>query len=446
MKLFQALRLETPVRLALVGAGGKTTAMFQIARELGGMVLVSSSTHLGDFQLNLADKHFIVEGDPQIVELEKEFISGVNLVIGPLGVDGRAAGLDVKALEKLHKIADQKGIPLLIEADGSRQRPLKAPAEHEPAIPRFVTTVVVVAGSSGVGRPLEDEHVHRPERFGKLSGLEIGDKITPQALVKVLTHQQGGLKNIPMQACKLLLVNQVKIPEQEAQVQSMAIDLLKAFQIVVAADLGTELDKSQVSAVYQPVAGVVLAAGGSTRLGEPKQLLDWKGQPFVRNITQTALEAGLSPVVVVTGANAEKVKNVISDLPISIVNNPDWKMGQSTSVKTGLYALPATTGAVIFMVVDKPQVPATLLRALIDTHASSMAPIVAPQVKGQRANPVLFDHSTFQDFESIEGDVGGRAIFSSYAVKWIPWLDSSLEIDVDTLADYERLIESESPN
>ncbi|MBW8011874.1 MAG: putative selenium-dependent hydroxylase accessory protein YqeC [Chloroflexi bacterium] len=444
MELIQALRLGPQARLALVGAGGKTTALFQIARELGGKVLVSASTHLAKFQFSLADKHFIIERHSQIAGLVQEIIPGVNLIIGSVGEDGRAGGLDAKSLDKLHKLAAENNWPLLIEADGSRQRPLKAPAEHEPAIPDFVTTVVVVAGLSGLGMPLGDEHVHRPKRFAQLAGLSLGEKITSQVLVKVLSHKQGGLKNIPAQTRKLLLMNQVNTPEKESHIQNLAGDLLKVYEVVVAADLGTDLEKRGVVAVYQPVAGVVLAGGGSTRLGEPKQLLDWKGQPFVRHIAQIALEAGLSPVVVVTGAHANKVNEVLSDLPITITNNPIWQQGQSTSVKTGLRSLPAETGAVIFIVVDKPQIPVTLLRALISTHANTMAPIVAPQVNGQRANPVLFDRITFQDLENINGDVGGRAIFPNYRVTWVPWLDSSLEIDVNTLSDYHRLIDSES--
>jgi molybdenum cofactor cytidylyltransferase len=105
-----------------------------------------------------------------------------------------------------------------------------------------------------------------------------------------------------------------------------------------------------------------------------------------------------------------------------------------------LKALPRNVGSALFMVVDQPQLPVMLIEALVAAHASSLAPITAPMVDDHRANPVLFDRSTFTDFAELEGDVGGRAIFSRHKVSWLPWLDSSLAIDVDTPEDYSRLL------
>jgi molybdenum cofactor cytidylyltransferase len=130
----------------------------------------------------------------------------------------------------------------------------------------------------------------------------------------------------------------------------------------------------------------------------------------------------------------------LGDLPVTVVRNADWQQGQSSSVKAGLAALPEQVGAAVFMVVDQPQLPAALIEALVAEHARSLAPIVATQVDGNRSNPVLFDRDTFQGFASIEGDTGGRALFARHRVSWVQWLDSSLAIDVDTLEDYNRLL------
>jgi molybdenum cofactor cytidylyltransferase len=81
-----------------------------------------------------------------------------------------------------------------------------------------------------------------------------------------------------------------------------------------------------------------------------------------------------------------------------------------------------------------------LLRSLVDLHASTLAPLAAPMVDGRRANPVLFDRRTFPDLLALEGDTGGRSLFSKYQPVWLPWLDSSLVLDVDTQEDYERLL------
>jgi len=128
------------------------------------------------------------------------------------------------------------------------------------------------------------------------------------------------------------------------------------------------------------------------------------------------------------------------------VRNENWALGQSSSVKAGLAALPAWVGAVIFLVVDQPQLPISLIEELVAEHSRSLAPIVAPLVDDHRTNPVLFDCSTFPDFAALKGDVGGRAIFSRYKVSWLPWLDFSLAIDVDTPEDYLSLLNSSEPS
>ncbi len=80
-----------------------------------------------------------------------------------------------------------------------------------------------------------------------------------------------------------------------------------------------------VFSVRSKVAGVILAAGGSQRLGRPKQLLDWQGQPFIAKVAQNASDAGLTPLIVVTGAESEAVKAVLTGLPVTVVHNPDWQ-------------------------------------------------------------------------------------------------------------------------
>ena len=160
----------------------------------------------------------------------------------------------------------------------------------------------------------------------------------------------------------------------------------------------------------------------------------------MRRVTETALEAGLDPVRVVIGAQHAEVAKEIEDLPVEIVHNEDWQSGQSSSVRAAMNGMPRDVGAAAFLVVDQPQLGSALVKALIAEHSRSLAAIVSPQVDGQRSNPVLFDRRTFADFERLSGDKGGRALFSRYRVSWVPWLDTSLALDVDTLEDYQRLL------
>ena len=111
--------------------------------------------------------------------------------------EDRTRPVEAGVLNGLSELCQRQSIPLLIEADGSRQKPLKAWAEHEPPIPDFVDLVVHVAGLSGLGKTLNEENVHRPKIFAELGGLKIGETITKTELIKVMTHPKGGLKNIP---------------------------------------------------------------------------------------------------------------------------------------------------------------------------------------------------------------------------------------------------------
>ncbi|RIK26246.1 MAG: putative selenium-dependent hydroxylase accessory protein YqeC [Anaerolineae bacterium] len=199
MQLQRALRLhsdfgtERKDAVAFVGAGGKTTAMFRLARELAApSVIVAATTHLGAWQIPLADRHVIAESAGEI----REIPAGVTLVTGRVEGD-RTQSVSASALFWLREEAQSRGIPLLIEADGARQKPLKAPAAHEPPIPDFAETVVLVAGLSGLGKPITEESVFRAEKFRELSGAAEGESVTPEILRRVLTHPEGGLKNIP---------------------------------------------------------------------------------------------------------------------------------------------------------------------------------------------------------------------------------------------------------
>jgi molybdenum cofactor cytidylyltransferase len=178
-------------------------------------------------------------------------------------------------------------------------------------------------------------------------------------------------------------------------------------------------------------------------MGQPKPLLQWRGKPFIWHVARTALDAGLAPVVIVTGARADDVQLALADLPVEVSHNPDWEAGQSTSVRAGLQSLPPDTRAAVFFLADQPHVPTALVRALVEQYTQTPSPIVAPFVGDRHGNPVLFDRSLFPDLMSLQGDAGGRQVLSRYPIAYVPWNDPNLLLDVDTLEDYERLLKSE---
>ncbi|MBE0671254.1 MAG: putative selenium-dependent hydroxylase accessory protein YqeC, partial [Anaerolineales bacterium] len=317
---------------------------------------------------------------------------------------------------------------------------LKAPAEHEPPIPEFSEVAIVAAGLSAIGKPLTEEFVHRPEIFSRLSNLEIGQTITPKEIVTFLTHPEGGQKNIPPNARRIAFLNQADTPELQSIGGDMARELQNHFDSAVVGSLQQNSFRT-----IEQTAGIILAAGQATRYGFPKQLLEWKSKPFVRCVAETALQAGLWPVVVITGFYSTEVESCLKDLPVEMIHNPEYLQGQSTSIKTGVAALPQKVGSTLFLLADQPQIPTDVIRALMETHTKELDPIIAPLVlEERRANPVLFDRVTFPDLMQLTGDIGGRAIFSKYKVEYIPWHDDILLLDIDKPEDYQKLIDIEN--
>jgi len=441
--LVDALGLPAGCRVAVVGAGGKTSLLFHLARALDGPVLVSNTAHLAVEQTAYADR-VIHAARPEDLPDESIPLPGVTLITGPAGQRGRTSGLEGETLDGLLRVADSWGAPLLIEADGSRGRPLKAPAEWEPPIPAFVDAVIVVAGLSGLGKALTEEWVYRPEEFAALAEMPADAQIDTGALVKVLRHAQGGLKNIPAGAVRIALLNQADTDDLRAQAEQSAGGLLGAYRRVVAASLrgaGADGAEAEIHAVYQATAGIVLAAGAAQRMGQPKQLLAWQGEPLVRRQARIALEAGLDPVIVITGAYADQVAGALAGLKLRVVNNSEWAAGQSTSLRAGLAGVGKDSGSAVFLLADQPFVDAEVIRRLVAEHARTLAAIIAPLVGGRRANPVLFDRRTFGDLAELEGDSGGRQVMGKWGVHLVEWEDARLLVDVDDMEDYLRALE-----
>ena len=435
MDLNHRFRLGINSKIALVGSGGKTTLMFQLARDFGTRVICTTTTHLAMDQLDSADRHWVLSNPGDLPDPAEDLEGKVLLFTGPQVEEGRVGSPSPDLIKALMVMADAWNCPMIIEADGARKLPLKAPAEHEPAIPEFATAVITVIGLSGLGKPLSEEWVHRPEIYSSLVGVPQGTRLESEHLVKALLSDQGGLKNVPADARKILLINQIDSFPNWKTFYSHLDTLLEKYSAVAF----SVLEDQMLLEVHERIAGIVLAAGGSSRFGEPKQLLDWFGEPLVKYIAEKVRAAGCEPVVVITGADHDSVSRALAEIPVEVVCNTSWQVGQSSSVRTAVQALSNDVGAAIFHLVDQPLIPVELIRALRKKHAKQPASIIMPVIDGKPANPVLFDRRVFGDLETLEGDVGGRAIFDQYKPTTIPWDEPNSQLDVDTPEDYQRI-------
>jgi len=189
------------------------------------------------------------------------------------------------------------------------------------------------------------------------------------------------------------------------------------------------------------IAGLVLAAGASTRMGQPKLLLTYQGVPLLQRAVDAATQGGCDEVIVVVGANREQYAQQLAQTTARIVFNPNYAEGLSTSIRAGIEALSEDVGAAVLLVADQPFIDGEVVRQLIETYRTSGKRIVACQYEGVRGVPTLFDRALFIELLVLEGDRGARAVLETYprhvATVEIP---SSSARDIDTPTDAKGLL------
>ena len=189
-----------------------------------------------------------------------------------------------------------------------------------------------------------------------------------------------------------------------------------------------------------PVAGIVLAAGASTRMGRNKLFFRLEGETILRRAAGRATATGLDPVILVLGYEADRARQEVAGLSCRTVVNPDYERGINLSLRTGIAALPAETRAVVVMLADMPFVTTSMLATLVERYRSSRAPLVISDYAGVNAPPMLYDRSLFPELQAMEGEGCGRQVIRRHrrdAVA-VPWPAAALT-DLDVPDDYERV-------
>lgn len=444
MKFSRALKINPGEVVALVGAGGKTTAMFLLANELATSmrVLTTTSTRIFAAQTKHSPVHVTFDPRQQTIadllpQLDRSIAAyGQVLLTGPPDPDGdKVSGVSPDTIDIL---AGSGRFDVIInEADGARMLPLKAPAAHEPVIPLCTTLVIPTAGLDVVAQPLGDDTVHRAELISQLTGTALGQPVTPDTVARLLCHPEGGLKKVPAQARVVPLLNKVdeKLGRDGLKgARDIAYKLLRCDQVDSVVIGSMRRAEAPVAEVHSRVAAVILAAGGSARFGSPKQLARWRGKTFIEQAVDTALASSARPVVVVLGAEVERCRAVLADRPIEVVVNETWMQGQSTSMQAGLAALPANIGGAVFFLVDLPGVAPDLIDRLLQRHRETLAPLVWPEFEGRRGNPILFDRSLFLELRQVRGDTGGKPVLLRYQDR----AERVVVSDKSILQDFDR--------
>jgi molybdenum cofactor cytidylyltransferase len=189
----------------------------------------------------------------------------------------------------------------------------------------------------------------------------------------------------------------------------------------------------------QNTGAVILAAGGSSRFGSPKQLAQFRGKTFGQRIVDLAREAGCSPVVVVAGSDVEKIRARISS---TIVENKNWRNGIGGSIRTGvqrLIEIEPEIAAIVLLVCDQPFVDADVIRHLIALREKTGKDIVASSYSDTLGVPALFARPVFSELRALEGDNGAKKIILANRERVAEFPFPKGKIDIDTLDDYENL-------
>jgi molybdenum cofactor cytidylyltransferase len=183
------------------------------------------------------------------------------------------------------------------------------------------------------------------------------------------------------------------------------------------------------------IAGLLLAAGGSSRLGRPKQLVEFEGKTLIRRAAEALIEAGCSPVYVVLGAEIEGSRQDLEGLKVAIVINESWASGMGSSIAVGVKSLMESetpAEAVLISLCDQPLVTADKLRGFLDTFRKTRADVVSAGYNDVAGVPALFSSRSFPDLAALEGEKGAREIIrNSPDAITIPLPEAAIDVDCD---------------
>ena len=433
--LVTAFNLHTPAVVALVGAGGKTSLLLALARALPGRVVCATTTRLG------ADQVARFPAVCRVAELDtlgaKLAQHGRCLLISQIAGE-KALGVEPALPGRLLARPDVDWA--LVEADGARQLPIKAPAEHEPVMPPDAALVAPVMGIDALDGPLTAV-AHRPERVRALLDLPAGPayRLTPADAARLLTHPQGGLKDAPAAAQIIPFINKVHTPAQLAAAQQIARQALAAPRVAQVV-IGAAQAEAPVRAVVARVTAVVLAAGESRRMGEIKQLLPWGATTVLGQTLRNVKASGVHDVVVVTGHAAEQTAAVAAAEGARSLHNPDYAAGEMlSSLQTAVAQLPPDVAAVLVVLADQPLVEPETLERLLVAFWQGEGALVAPVFGGRRGNPVLIGRAHFAELLALPPGAAPRALLQRHGAHGVTAVSDAILHDLDDPAAYAAL-------
>jgi len=190
------------------------------------------------------------------------------------------------------------------------------------------------------------------------------------------------------------------------------------------------------------ISAIILAAGESKRMGQPKQLLPFRGSTLLGQIMENLLQSQAAETIVVLGSQAEKIIPQIAREPVRIVVNPDFEQGMSSSIKCGLSHISEAADGVMIVLGDQPLIEKETIDLLIERHRQSERGIILPVYNGRRGHPVIFKMKYKDELLRLTGDIGGKQIVERHPsdVLEVEVDSESVVMSIDALSDYQSLL------
>lgn len=192
------------------------------------------------------------------------------------------------------------------------------------------------------------------------------------------------------------------------------------------------------------IGAIILAAGLSNRMGEPKLLLRVKGEPLISYPVSLASENELNPIVIVTGKDMKQLQQSLATYKdVTYMENPQFESGMASSLKAGIREIQGLVDAAMIFLGDQPFIPSEVIQTLIQEYTLNKekgVKIIRPRYAGTPGHPIIFDSSLFEQFESLDGDEGGKRVIQANRkyVKFIDFVNEEWGVDIDTPQDYAQ--------
>ncbi len=423
--------------VAFTGSGGKTTCAESLANATaaaGWRVALSTTT-----KMRIPEQLH----DIRDVAAAEALLGNANTHTASPYLLGTVDGQKIVGppLPLLEDIADRPWLDLLVlEADGSRGASLKGYRDGEPVLPRRVDRCVVLLGIDVLGAAPDSPLVHRPER---LAPYLRGQPVDISNLRRAIFSQPGYLDRCAFAPISLLL-NKV----DDARARDDAEKLVEAWERPLLASpieqvlaRGTAIQGGIQRVWNRPrrhVAGVVLAAGRSSRFGALKQLHEIDGKPLVRHVVDQMLASSVDALLVVVGHEGERVRQALEPLSdrLRFLHNADFASGMSTSIALAAQACSNFEGMLLALG-DMPWLTAEHVNRVLEAAAATPCGIVVPTRDGRRGHPVYFARRYYASLASLGGDRGANSLLHTYPfdLQTVAMADDAVLRDVDVPSD-----------